>query len=43
MRYRYFTCDVFAERRFGGNPLAVLPEAAGLSGAQMQRIARELN
>jgi trans-2,3-dihydro-3-hydroxyanthranilate isomerase len=43
MRYRYFTCDVFAERRFGGNPLAVLPEAAGLSGAQMQRIAREFN
>jgi trans-2,3-dihydro-3-hydroxyanthranilate isomerase len=43
MRYRYYTCDVFTERRFGGNPLAVLPEAAGLSGEQMQRIAREFN
>jgi trans-2,3-dihydro-3-hydroxyanthranilate isomerase len=43
MRYRYYTCDVFTERRFGGNPLAVLPAAVGLSGAQMQRIAREFN
>jgi trans-2,3-dihydro-3-hydroxyanthranilate isomerase len=43
MRYRYYTCDVFTERRFAGNPLAVLPEAAGLSGEQMQRIAREFN
>lgn len=32
MRYRYYTCDVFTAQRFGGNPLAVLPEAAGLSG-----------
>ena len=30
MRYRYYTCDVFTARRFGGNQLAVLPEAAGL-------------
>jgi trans-2,3-dihydro-3-hydroxyanthranilate isomerase len=43
MRYRYFTCDVFTTQRFGGNPLAVLPDAAGLSGEQMQRIAREFN
>jgi trans-2,3-dihydro-3-hydroxyanthranilate isomerase len=43
MRYRYYTCDVFTDRRFGGNQLAVLPEAAGLSGEQMQRIAREFN
>jgi trans-2,3-dihydro-3-hydroxyanthranilate isomerase len=43
MRYRYYTCDVFTDRRFGGNPLAVLPEAGGLSGEQMQRIAREFN
>ncbi|HEM46032.1 MAG TPA: PhzF family phenazine biosynthesis protein [Alphaproteobacteria bacterium] len=41
MRYRYYTCDVFTEERFGGNPLAVLPEAEGLSEAQMQQIARE--
>src|SRR4051812_48347872 len=43
MRYRYFTCDVFTERRFGGNPLAVLPDARGLSDGQMQSIAREFN
>ena len=43
MRYRYYTCDVFTARRFGGNPLAVLPEAVGLSAEDMQRIAREFN
>ena len=43
MRYRYFTCDVFTETRFGGNQLAVLPEAAGLDDEQMQQIAREFN
>jgi trans-2,3-dihydro-3-hydroxyanthranilate isomerase len=43
MCYRYFICDVFTEVRFGGNPLAVLPDAAGLSDGQMQQIAREFN
>jgi len=43
MRYRFLTCDVFTETRFGGNQLAVLPEASGLSDRQMQRIAREFN
>ena len=43
MKYRYYTCDVFTERRFGGNQLAVLPEAVGLSTQQMQQIAREFN
>ena len=43
MRYRYFTCDVFTDTRFGGNPLAVLPEAQGLRDEQMQQIAREFN
>jgi len=42
-RYRYFTCDVFTDTRFGGNQLAVLPEADGLSGRQMQQITREFN
>jgi trans-2,3-dihydro-3-hydroxyanthranilate isomerase len=41
--YRYFICDVFTETRFGGNQLAVLPQATGLSDAQMQQIAREFN
>jgi PhzF family phenazine biosynthesis protein len=43
LRYRYYICDVFTEVRFGGNQLAVLPEAAGLSDRQMQQIAREFN
>jgi trans-2,3-dihydro-3-hydroxyanthranilate isomerase len=43
MRYRFSTCDVFTDTRFGGNQLAVLPEADGLRGAQMQQIAREFN
>lgn len=42
-RYRYVTCDVFTDRQFGGNPLAVLPDARGLSDAAMQAIAREFN
>ena len=41
--YRYYTCDVFTDTRFGGNPLAVLPHADGLSDRQMQQIAREFN
>ena len=43
MRYRFLTCDVFTERRFGGNQLAVLPDAEGLADAQMQAIAAEFN
>ncbi len=41
MRYRFVTLDVFTDRRFAGNPLAILPEAAGLTTARMQAIARE--
>jgi trans-2,3-dihydro-3-hydroxyanthranilate isomerase len=37
----YRTVDVFSDRRFGGNPLAVLPDARGLSDDDMQRIAAE--
>jgi trans-2,3-dihydro-3-hydroxyanthranilate isomerase len=43
VKYRYYICDVFTETRFGGNQLAVLPEAVGLSTQQMQEIAREFN
>ena len=43
MPYLYYICDVFTDTRFGGNPLAVLPEAEGLSDTQMQQIAREFN
>lgn len=41
--HRFYTCDVFTDRRFGGNPLAVLPHAEGLSDEQMQQVAREFN
>lgn len=43
MQYRYYTVDVFTQMRFGGNQLAVLPEAGGLSTQQMQSITREFN
>ena len=39
----FLTCDVFTDVRFGGNPLAVLPDARGLSVQQMQQVAREFN
>ena len=43
MQLEFVTVDVFTDRRFGGNPLAVVPDAAGLSTAQMQAIANEFN
>jgi len=42
-KFKYFICDVFTTTRFGGNQLAVLPEASGLSSSEMQQIAREFN
>jgi trans-2,3-dihydro-3-hydroxyanthranilate isomerase len=42
-RYRFLQLDVFTERSFCGNPLAVFPEAEGLSDEEMQSIAREMN
>jgi len=39
----FHTCDVFTDRRFGGNPLAVVLDAADLPDAQMQAVAREFN
>ncbi len=43
MLYDFVTLDVFTDRMFGGNPLAVLPDARGLKTEQMQAIAREFN
>jgi trans-2,3-dihydro-3-hydroxyanthranilate isomerase len=43
MQRRYVTVDVFTNRVFGGNPLAVVLDAEGLSAAQMQSIAAEFN
>ncbi len=41
--YRYLHLDVFTDRLFGGNQLAVYLEPQGLSAAEMQSIAREMN
>jgi trans-2,3-dihydro-3-hydroxyanthranilate isomerase len=41
--YEFATVDVFTNQRFGGNPLAVFPNARGLTDEQMQKIAREIN
>jgi trans-2,3-dihydro-3-hydroxyanthranilate isomerase len=43
MQRRYVTVDVFTDRIFGGNPLAVILDAQGLTTAQMQSIAGEFN
>ena len=43
MNYRYCTADVFTTVPFGGNQLAVLPDARGLDTEQMQAITREFN
>ena len=43
MKRRYVTVDVFTNSAFGGNPLAVVLDAGGLSTAQMQAIATEFN
>jgi trans-2,3-dihydro-3-hydroxyanthranilate isomerase len=43
MKLSYTTVDVFTDRKFGGNPLAVVPDAQGLSTERMQAIAVEFN
>lgn len=43
MALTYHILDVFTDRRFGGNPLAVVLGADGLSDGQMQAIAGEFN
>jgi trans-2,3-dihydro-3-hydroxyanthranilate isomerase len=40
---RFIQLDVFTEEPFAGNPLAVFPEAEGLTDEQMMKIAREMN
>ena len=41
--YRYATADVFTDRMFHGNPVAVVLNADKISPEQMQAIAREFN
>ena len=43
MMLRYKVVDVFTDRPFTGNPLAIVFDAADLAGEQMQAIAREFN
>jgi trans-2,3-dihydro-3-hydroxyanthranilate isomerase len=43
MKYPFHFVDVFSSRPFGGNQLAILPDATGISTEGMQKIAREFN
>lgn len=43
MQREFVTVDVFTDRRFGGNPLAVVLDGAGLTTGQMQAVAGEFN
>lgn len=40
---KFYQADVFTSQPFGGNPVAVIPEAQGLSDDLLQQIAREMN
>lgn len=40
---RFYQADVFTDQAFGGNPVAVFPDAQGLTDYQLQQIAREMN
>jgi trans-2,3-dihydro-3-hydroxyanthranilate isomerase len=42
-RFAFVTVDIFTDTRFGGNPLAVFTDARGLSDAEMQALAAEMN
>ena len=42
-KYRFVQMDVFTNTAFAGNPLAVFPDAQGLSDERMMQIAREMN
>lgn len=39
----YVRVDVFTKKPFGGNPLAVFPDAKGLTTKEMQLLAKEMN
>lgn len=43
MGYEFTLVDVFSDRPFGGNQLAVFPDAEGISDRRMQQLAREFN
>src|ERR1044072_5357729 len=41
--YSFLQYDVFTDRSFCGNPLAVFPKAEGIGDEKMMQIAREMN
>ena len=41
--FSFVTVDVFTDRRFGGNPLAVFPDARGLGDGEMQSLPAAFN
>lgn len=42
-RLQFYKADVFADEPFGGNPVAVIPDAEDLTDREFQQIAREMN
>jgi len=42
-RLQFYKADVFADEAFGGNPVAVIPDAEDLTDREFQQIAREMN
>jgi len=42
-RLRFYKADVFTDQPFSGNPVAVIPDAEGLTDREFQQIAREMN
>lgn len=40
---KFYQADVFTAQPFGGNPVAVFPDADGLTDDELQQIAREMN
>lgn len=43
MKIKFYTCDVFTDKPFGGNQLAVFPDARTIPEDKLQTIAREFN
>src|SRR3989304_7022889 len=40
---KFIQADVFTDTAFGGNPVAVIPDATDLTTEEMQKVAREMN
>ncbi len=43
MKAKFYTCDVFTDRQFGGNQLAVFPDASDIPETMLEPITREFN